>query len=137
MDFVYEITKALGTSFTVHVVKGKDSDSIKVQFVLKVDEKTKKEINKKIKKKMSPLSSEINHINLMKGTSFAFVPDPEKMQQIIIFSEIFASELTKTSLFDAIRKAKDAGILTLLAINKYVETDEVGKSAGTVTSGVG
>ena len=83
---------------------------------------------KKGKKKISPLLEEIQKILLMKGVQYAWVPNINEVTQIQIQDNLYASEISKTQLFDSIRKVKDAGVLTLLIINKFVNIESGGES---------
>ena len=136
-DFLYEISKALGSRYTVNLVKIKERDLIQIVFGINVDVQTRKELVRKVKKKSSPLLSEINDVILMKGASFAFTPDLANVKQISIIADVFPSELTKTSLFNGIKLAKDSGILVLLTINKHVDVEDASVSEGTLSKGIG
>jgi len=136
-EFVYNIANTLGSKYTVILSKIKDRDIIQITFSITINDKIKKELLRKVKKKSSPLLSEINNIILMKGASFAFVPNLQDLKQITVFDEIYPSELTKTSFFNAIRLAKDVGILVLLAINKHVETEDTSASTRSTNIGIG
>jgi len=136
-DFLYVIANTLGSKYSINIAKIKDRDLIQIVFGLNVNDKTKKELLRKVKKKSSPLLNEINEIVLMKGASFAFVPNLEDLKQISVFTEVFPSELTKTSLFDAIRLTKDVGILVMIAMNKHVETEDTSASTGSTNIGIG
>jgi len=136
-DFLYEISKALGSRYTVSLAKIKERDLIQIIFTFNISDQIKKELVRKVKKKSSPLLSEINDVILMKGASFAFTPDLVNVKQISIIADVFPSELTKTSLFNGIKLAKDSGILVLFAISKHVDAEDTSTSEGTLSKGIG
>ena len=135
-DFLFRIDRVLGTAYTVNVAKIKKRDLIQAVFGINIQPKVKKELLKKEKKKISPLLNEIQ-INLsLKGVIFAWMPNFDEMTQIQIIDNLFTSELTKTQLFDSIRMVKDAGVLTLLIINKYVNIEPGGEGKSGSMPGV-
>jgi len=137
VDFLYEISKVLGSRYTVNLAKIKDRDLIQIIFTIDVTDQIKKELVRKVKKKNSPLLSEITDIILMKGASFAFNPDLVNVKQISIITDVFPSELTKTLLFSGIKLARDSGILVLIAINKHVDVEDASASGGMLSKGIG
>ena len=127
-DFLFRIDKVFGTTFSVSVVKIKNRDLIQAVFALNIQPKVKKELLKKGKKKMSPLHEEIQKVLLMKGVQFAWVPNLNEATQLQIQYNSYASEISKTRLFDSMSQVKDAGVLALMAINKYVNIEPGGES---------
>jgi len=136
-DFLFKIDKVLGSVYPVNVAKIKNRDLIQAVFAIIINPKVKKELLKKEKKKMSSLLRDLVTNLTTKGVQFAWVPNIEELKQLQIQENMFASEITKTQLFNGIRKVKDAGILALLIINNYVNIESSTEADSGSQPGVG
>jgi len=116
-DFQIRVNNAVESPLSITIIRLKSRDLIEIMCALKVDDATKKELLKK----QSSLLSELDQAVMTRGSPVAYFPKLEEVQQIRIIRQVYASELTKTQLFKAMRDARDSTFLVNTIIRKYVK----------------
>ena len=126
-DFLIQVNNAVESPLMINIVRLKSRDLIEIMCNLNVDGTIKKELLKK----QSSLLSELDHAVITKGSPITYFPKLEQVQQIRIIKQVYASELTKTQLFKAMRDARDSAFLVNLIIRKYVKRPSTGGLSST------
>ena len=132
-DFQIQVNNAVESKLSISLVKTKSRDLIEIITGLNINTTTKRELLKK----QSHLLSELEIALATKGTPILFFPKLEEIKQIRIVGHVYATELTKTDLFKAMRDVRDSLFLANLIIRKYVKNKSSSDEFSSSNVGVG